>query len=122
MATPEPFFGWPFFPVGDQSRRLRIMDNDDIVEPFFHVRSVHVIIFQVDLLLGRGQDTLLALQPVVECFGNPVKFLVPEDNPPVHIHPQILHQRHQGTHLLCHAAPERRGTDHGDFLTLQFVD
>jgi hypothetical protein len=89
-----------------QRKRLRIMDDDDVVL-LIETLSVLRRVLEVGLLLSGGERPLCALQCVVHRLGDREELVVAADELPVCDEAKVSEQRYRRPQDLGHAAAVR---------------
>ncbi len=92
----------------DHRRRLRVVDDDDVVVAVELPRVLGVAA-PVVLLLLLGQPLGIALERVVDGLRDVEEAVRGLDDPPFDLQPDVRHQRHERVVDLRHATAERRG-------------
>lgn len=105
MTAPNPLLVGILFKI-NQSRRLRVMNEDNITIKVHFLR-----IFFSRLTKGLeilfGYSFMPIMKGIVEFFRNAEKFIVPLNNVPASVDAQLLHERHHPAQNFRNAAADK---------------
>ncbi len=101
-----------------QRGRLRVVD-DRHVPPVAELAGVDLVVAPPRLPLLVGQVLRITLQRVVHHLGGVEELLAPVDHLPLHLDPDVGHQRHERVEDLRDPAAERGGGEMDDAEPLQ---